>query len=93
MDCSFTGNAAQDGGGVYIGGGPVQLTNDTVWANSAGNYTGAPRGGGVDVFSGANATLDNTIVAGNTSDLLDFYGEDIGGTVVSTSREQSHRRR
>ncbi len=58
---TFAGNTAAFGGAISKQGGQLTLTNVTISGNSATN-----QGGGIDLYSGASATLQNTIVAGDT---------------------------
>ena len=80
-DCTLSGNSASVGGGVS-NSGTANLTDCTVSGNcvigvgSVYGYFGGV-GGGVYDASSATATLTDTIVAGNSS--------DIGGT-YATSR-------
>ena len=62
-NCTISGNTAEDGGGVG-NVGTLTLTNCTISGNTA-EY-----GGGIENDFGASAILDNTIVAGNSSDIL-----------------------
>ena len=74
---SFAGaifaNLPAVGGGVFVAGGTVTLTNTTLSGNVAGSS-----GGGLFVSSGT-ATLTNTIVAGNTVEA----GVNCGGNAVT----------
>jgi hypothetical protein len=74
-DNTFTGNSATNGGGIdNESGGTATLTNCTVSGN-----TSQDAGGGI--YNVDSLTLNNTIVAGNTSPI----DNDISGTVTSTS--------
>jgi PKD domain/RTX calcium-binding nonapeptide repeat (4 copies) len=85
FDYSNGGNGgSDDGGGLYVSGGAVTLTNDTVSGNTANNTGGLggnpvgignagrvsedSNGGGLCVPSG-NVTLNNSLIAGNVAGL------------------------
>ena len=74
-DSTFTGNSATDGGGID-NLGTATLTNCTVSGNTSQD------GGGIADDDDGNLTLDNTIVAGNTSGASD---NDISGPVQPSS--------
>jgi predicted outer membrane repeat protein len=82
VDCTVVGNSAQLGGGLFCNYGYVQLTNDTIVANSVASANILPLGGGIEIGAFVNVTLDNTIVAGNhfSSDT-----SNIDGTVAPAS--------
>jgi len=59
---TFTGNSAGAGGqgaAIYAAAGPVTITNCTIFGNTAGSAGGA-------VYFAAPATMNNTIIAGNS---------------------------
>lgn len=69
VDCTLSGNASRGaGGGIYVAGGALALTNCTLTANRADSQDdggpGAATGGGVYLAAGT-VTLTDTIVAGN----------------------------
>jgi hypothetical protein len=72
---TLSGNSAQGfngggGGGIYIGSGTAKISNSTIAGNS-----GTPSGGGI--YSGGQATIQNSIVANNPS------GGNCAGAVTS----------
>ena len=80
INCTISGNSATSGGGLYNVIGTVILDDCTVSANSA-----TTKGGGLYNANFGTATLNNTIVAGNTTggDLSGSYGGSndlVGGT-------------
>jgi hypothetical protein len=83
-------NSAYGGGGIYNNAGTLTVTDSTIAYNSC-NLAGQPvvvEGGGLAIGGGSTATLENTIVAVNTSGSA-ATSNDIalysGGTVSSTS--------
>ena len=60
---TISGNTAIESGGIESAGGMLTINNSTVTGNSV---TG-PGGGGVYLWNGATATLNRTIVAGNSA--------------------------
>jgi predicted outer membrane repeat protein len=87
VDSTFSGNRAQDGAGLSFRGPAtqlVQLTNDTIWANTGVAVTAAPIGAGIHFPNDATVTLDNTIVAGNTINYPSYATppSDISGSVA-----------
>jgi hypothetical protein len=80
---TVTGNdsSAGWGGGIYVTGGTVALNSSTVSSNTATeDYYGNDRGGGIYVDVDATVTLQNTILAKNTS----TQGPDCAGSTFST---------
>jgi hypothetical protein len=75
-DCTLSGNSAYTRGGALENEGSATLINCTVSGNSAAGKT-TSAGGGI----WGTVTLDNTIVAGNTSP----SGPDVNGTATSSS--------
>ena len=77
-NCTISGNmAGHAGGGIGKGWGILSLNNCTITGNMAGH-----RGGGIENVYFETATLQNTIVAGNTAST---YGPDCsGGGFVSS---------
>jgi fibronectin-binding autotransporter adhesin len=76
INCTVSGNSALHyGGGLTNNGSNLTLTNSTVSGNFAGN-----KGGGLINVFGGTATLDNTIVAGNTGAT---NSPDVAGTFHS----------
>ena len=67
-DCTITTNSATNGGGVAIGAGTGTILASTIASNTGGS------GGGLLVASVATTSIDDTIVASNTT-------ADISGTV------------
>ena len=70
-NCTFFGNTANFGGAIFtFGTSTITMADDTISGNTAngGGYTGDLFGGGIwiDGFSDATASMDNTIIAGNT---------------------------
>lgn len=70
------------GGGLYVGGGTVTLTGDTVTGNAAyaawsgffgAGDPGVAAGSGIDIASGAKVSLDSFTVTNNTTN--DDYQE------------------
>jgi hypothetical protein len=80
-NCTLVNNRAYVGGGIFDShGGNVSLTNSTLSGNSSGRD-----GGGI--FSYGTLTLDNTLIAGNTtSGTAPFGGPDVWGAVDASSR-------
>lgn len=83
-----SGPGAGYGGGIYVGGGTLTLTNDVIDGNSAGSYIdmlfegfdNRGYGGGIYIASGATVYLDSyTQIGGNTglppSATTDIYGQ------------------
>jgi hypothetical protein len=85
--CTLTGDSVGEvggipvspeaGGALYVGRGSATLTNCTVSLNQANGL-----GGGIFVASGANVSLINTIVAGNTRSTPAGYTEQTTGADV-----------
>jgi hypothetical protein len=69
------------GAGLYVAGGSLSLVNSTAAYN---NLAGGGTGGGLDIAAGATATLDNAIVALNTSG-SGAPASDIAGTISVAS--------
>ena len=86
IDSTFTDNSASLYGGGFGNESVATVTGNTFTNNSA-EY-----GGGIaSAFGAGDLTLNNTIVAGNTS--TEKSDNDIFGQVQPTSAFQSHRRR
>jgi hypothetical protein len=67
------------GGGIYFGGGLLEIVASTITQNRAAGGSAGHGGGGIYV-DGPAALLWNTIVAGNTSA---HDGPDVQGSVIS----------
>ena len=68
---TLSGNTASDGGGgLYLDGSQADIRNSTIAGNSASFGGGMLLGGD----SGAQATLTNTIIAGNTGADCETFG-------------------
>ena len=80
VDSTISGNLASNMGGGVWNDGTLAINDSTIALNNVAN---AGYGGGVYVSSGT-ATLDNTIVALNTSG-TGTSADDIDGTVTSAS--------
>ena len=79
IDTTITGNQANDGAGVEVGGdgGPkLELIDSTVSGNIATGGTGA----GLEIGPQATVTLRNTAIAGNTSVSSGQAGTDCANT-------------
>lgn len=74
-------NTAAYGGGLDVYSGTLVLTNVTISNNNAG----ADAGGGLDVRTGSNVSLFNTIIAGNFSGSSKIPIGDVNGAVNSSS--------
>ena len=84
-NCTFSGNSAHAGGGIYTQtnmpqDGTLNLTNTTVSGNTARNS----QGGGLFAFN-TTVTLTNTIIAANTDPMTGNAPDDITGAVASGS--------
>ena len=81
INCAITDNTAQDyGGGVNSDTCSPTITNCTI----AGNEATSLRGGGIRCIGTMNATLNNTIVWGNSAnfDGNQIYHQNSGTTVT-----------
>jgi parallel beta-helix repeat protein/predicted outer membrane repeat protein len=77
-DCTFTGNTASDGGGIYNNGGSnPTLTNCSFTSNMA------DKGGGMYNSGGSKPTLENCAFTGNSAD----YGSGMYTTSSSPMLE------
>ncbi|WP_341530102.1 hypothetical protein WKK05_12875 [Nostoc sp. UHCC 0302] len=61
---TISGNEAEAGGGIY-NDSTIAVRNSTITLNTAYNYYGGSSAGGIDNSSFGNATIENSIVAGN----------------------------
>ncbi len=86
------------GGGLYVGGGAVTLTGDTVTGNGAyaawSGYLGAggpgvAAGGGIYISSGAKASLDSFTVT-NTTTNDDYVETPLGGSWNLVGEDDIH---
>jgi hypothetical protein len=78
VNSTLANNSAAAHGGGIASGGTLTAVNDTIADNMVG---GSSSGGGLDAYGGT-ATLDNTIVVGNTHA---GAPDEIAGTVSSSS--------
>lgn len=85
INCTIANNTATDGGGGGLSAlGTLTLTNCTVSGNSSFDAFGFSGGGGILLDFTATLFIDNTIIAGNTSNVTSE--PNIGGFgLVSTS--------
>jgi parallel beta-helix repeat protein len=87
-DCTISGNTATNGGGLYFKSG----TTTAITACTISGNTASGSGGGIYVYSGqyrsANATLIDTIVAGNTG--TGGSASDIGGNGAGSGTSGSY---
>ncbi|MHC4365689.1 MAG: right-handed parallel beta-helix repeat-containing protein [Planctomycetota bacterium] len=63
IHCSFNGNSAVAGGGVYCAGSNPTFANSTI----KGNYGYYGGGGGIGCESNSSLTLTNCVIAGNST--------------------------
>lgn len=86
-DSIISGNTASGNGGIYNSGGTLNLTSVTVTRNKSTDPTCTTCAGGIKHFG--TATLNNTIVAGNTianASASPFgNGPDFSGAVAAGS--------
>jgi len=85
-------NGSFGGGGVFVDGGTVNVTNSTVSNNTVtftDNVTGAnPVSGGGGLYSNGGAvTVTGSDVSNNTVDLASTSAESGGGGIFSNSRD------
>ena len=76
-NCTFTGNTAENGGGMWNYSSSPTLTNCTFRTNTADF-----NGGGMNNFVNSSPTLTNTTVCGNTPDQIYGGWTDNGGNIV-----------
>jgi CSLREA domain-containing protein len=84
-NCTFNNNHARDGGALALGGGAMNVNSATITGNSAGFCDGngcTDSAGGFRISDGKTATINNTIIAGNTI-APGLTSSDLGGTVAS----------
>lgn len=88
INTTISGNTTNGvGGGVYVHGGTLRALSSTLTLNRAdADGNGGETGGGIYSESAGQATLGNTIVAGNLIGAGAVTANDIdGGTLVGTS--------
>ena len=76
---TVTANTAVNGGGIHTAG-TLGLVTSTVSGNTASGRS--PRGGGINVASGAGAALVNATISGNTAAAT--VGASLGGGIASS---------
>ncbi|WP_341525056.1 choice-of-anchor Q domain-containing protein [Nostoc sp. UHCC 0302] len=72
---TISGNEAEIGGGIY-NESTITVKNSTITLNTAYNYYGGGSAGGIHNSNSGNATIENSIVAGN----FDNYDKDLTNT-------------
>lgn len=79
--CTFEGNSAQAGGGLYVTGGRFQGNAMTFTNNTATTYSG----GGLFIVGGAKATITNSVITRNKA--IQPPGPILGGGILLESAE------
>jgi hypothetical protein len=67
--------AVAQGGGIYVAGGTLTITNSTFYLNIASSITGSGTGGGMYIAGGSVCISSNTTFASN---FADGYGNVFG---------------
>jgi hypothetical protein len=73
---TISGNESEIGGGIY-NESTITVKNSTITLNTAYNYYGGSSAGGIHNSNSGNATIENSIVAGN----FDNYDKDLTNTI------------
>ena len=84
-DCVVTGNAAQEGGGIFVSSvGWLTVTRTTVSDNTTVRTSGGllGYGAGISLYNGAKASLTNVTLSGNRAETNGGALYNDGGTVT-----------